>query len=708
MALKKTLPTFYYLDHFREFLAFFDGDNHALLTDDAREFIKTFRQSNQALQAMIVRIANRKHPVIALKTLQYEELDDVDGLLDTLRQWQWITHIGHAPAKLLAQTLPKADLFDLLVKMAKPLPPKSINKADLQTYFETQCQDETHPEFADTPFIFRNFDTIIRFLLFLYFGHLRGKLNQFSMRDLGVMRTRADAVTGEARFDTAEDAFHAFQYALNRESLKEKGLSEPPSIESLPPVSSLEGVRLKNKWLYDLGRYFLNEHRDFALKALALSECDEAQEKWLRETYKDGDKDVVEKRLLDIIESASSETLLLFAEDFYARKYKKKRTSALTDMLRDATRCLPIDSRYNQQVEQGVVAYYSRKGIFALRTENQLWRGLFGLTFWPVLYEQDSANLSNEFDRIPPALKHNQLYQLHSEAIEDLLTSLVSVDAFMQTLTRNAAANYGKQNAVFMWRTNLLEQLKQFLELAPLDGVINHLRAMCQDYTSLSDGYPDIMVIENNALRFEEIKAPGDKLRRNQLVSLHKLRHHGFDVQITQVEWVRDPNQIYAVVDIETTGGRAEHHRITEIGIVKMQGTKVIDSWQTLLNPQRHIPASITRLTGIDNAMVADAPLFCDIADQLDAFTQDAIFVAHNVNFDLGFIKQEFARLERYYRRPKLCTVQQCRRVFPGLASYSLANLTKHFEIGMDRHHRALSDAKAAAELLKLVLDNEE
>jgi DNA polymerase-3 subunit epsilon len=229
------------------------------------------------------------------------------------------------------------------------------------------------------------------------------------------------------------------------------------------------------------------------------------------------------------------------------------------------------------------------------------------------------------------------------------------------------------------------------------------LLAMCGNWNLYNDGYPDIMVLANNELRFEEIKAQGDTLRRNQLMQLQSLRSVNIDVGITTVDWTLDPMQPYAVIDIETTGGRAGSHKITEIGMIKMVNGEVVDQWQSLINPQRRIPSMITSLTGITNDMVADAPLFTDIADEVERFTENCIFVAHNVNFDYGFIREEFARLNRMYKRPKLCTVQQMRKHFKGLKSYSLANLTKHFEIGMERHHRALSDAVAAGELLKMV-----
>ena len=191
----------------------------------------------------------------------------------------------------------------------------------------------------------------------------------------------------------------------------------------------------------------------------------------------------------------------------------------------------------------------------------------------------------------------------------------------------------------------MLDKIKVLIEHAPLDGLKAQLLNMCKNWRLYHDGYPDIMVLDPPSitgkaqLRFEEIKAQGDSIRRNQLMQIQSLKSAGFDVCVTTVDWTVDPHQPYAVIDIETTGGRAGTHKITEIGIVKMIGSEVVDQWQSLINPQRRIPAMITQLTGISNDMVADAPLFADIADELEAFTENCIFVAHNVNFDYGFIR---------------------------------------------------------------------
>ena len=115
-------------------------------------------------------------------------------------------------------------------------------------------------------------------------------------------------------------------------------------------------------------------------------------------------------------------------------------------------------------------------------------------------------------------------------------------------------------------------------------------------------------------------------------------------------------SQLFAIIDVETTGGGIAGNRITEICIALMNNGEVVDKYTTLVNPEREIPHHITALTGIDNEMVADAPRFFEIAEKIEAFTQDAIFVAHNVSFDYNVIRGEFRLLGQHYNRKKLCT----------------------------------------------------
>ena len=121
----------------------------------------------------------------------------------------------------------------------------------------------------------------------------------------------------------------------------------------------------------------------------------------------------------------------------------------------------------------------------------------------------------------------------------------------------------------------------------------------------------------------------------------------------------------YAIVDIETTGGT----KITEISIFIFDGEKVIDEYTTLVNPETHIPQFITNLTGINSAMVSNAPKFYEIAKKVAAITEDTTFVAHNVNFDYNIIQSEFKELGFDFKRKKLCTIRLSRKLIPGLKS---------------------------------------
>ncbi len=167
---------------------------------------------------------------------------------------------------------------------------------------------------------------------------------------------------------------------------------------------------------------------------------------------------------------------------------------------------------------------------------------------------------------------------------------------------------------------------------------------------------------------------------------------------------------MYAIVDIETTGGYAENHRITEIAIYLHDGFGITDEYHTLINPGRNIPYYITGLTGITTEMVLDAPAFKEIAGEIIKRLEGKIFVAHNAHFDYSFLKKEFEQSGFSWQAKKLCTVRLSRKIIPGLRSYSLGSLTESLGIKILNRHRAGGDAAATVkifdELLKRDRDN--
>ncbi len=164
---------------------------------------------------------------------------------------------------------------------------------------------------------------------------------------------------------------------------------------------------------------------------------------------------------------------------------------------------------------------------------------------------------------------------------------------------------------------------------------------------------------------------------------------------------------MYAIVDIETTGGQPDRDRITEIAIVMHDGNEIVDRYETLINPGRSIPYEIQRLTGITDEMVRDAPSFYEVARKVVELTEGAVFVAHNVRFDFSFLKSAFKDLGYNYQRKTLCTVRLSRNAFPGHRSYSLGNICQDLGIPIKARHRAMGDAEATAELFDRILRKE-
>jgi DNA polymerase-3 subunit epsilon len=163
----------------------------------------------------------------------------------------------------------------------------------------------------------------------------------------------------------------------------------------------------------------------------------------------------------------------------------------------------------------------------------------------------------------------------------------------------------------------------------------------------------------------------------------------------------------YAVVDVETTGGTPRQgHRITEVAVVEIRDGVIAADFRTLVNPGRAIPAYIAKLTGIDDEMVAGAPFFEDIAEEVLGWLEDRVFVAHNVAFDWSFVSAQLGdSLGQVPEGPRLCTVQLARRLAPELRRRNLDSVASHFGIPIHSRHRAYGDAMATARVLLRLLD---
>ncbi len=698
------LPSKYYLNHARELFSHVNQYCAHLLETPHQDYLSGFEKLDADSQCLLIRLLARKHTFVKHSSLKYAEIDDLNTAKSILEKGGFIGAPTHQDWTELSRLMTKPELQHILslagmkvrasskkeqmVEMAQSLDTAQIALSELSKWYLVKLQQDT-----------------VDYLFFLFFGDLRNRLQKFAMRDLGVLKVRKTDGDAVARFSHREHALNTFNLLRHQRDFKQcpDVFFEQACEYAVNTKTACSGSKqARDKLLLDLGLHAAQLSPERALALWQQSSAPKATERWVRLMYHHYGKDAAQAEIECLRNKANLPSASrVFIEDFYARKYLGKRTSIYTDMLRATDRHLQLDEAYINDVEEGVIGHYLTQDQQALFTENKLWRVLFAFTFWPILYTKQHS----EFDRLPAPLHDLNFYQTHRTTIEERLRLLSNIGQAITEFTKLATQHYGYPTGLFRWRPDLMDMLIPCLRFAPEHAIENTLRRMTKNFEHTKDGYPDIMVVQDDTLRFEEIKAPGDVLRPNQLVSIQRLRESGFTVDVTQVEWATNPEQVYAVVDIETTGGRKSGNAITEIAVVKVQGGKIIDQWSTLVNPQKPIPRHITHLTGIDNNMVRSAPVFAEVADELKSQLRSSIFVAHNVGFDYGFIKAAYEQIGQNFRMPKYCTVRSARRAFPGLTSYSLGNLTKEFDIELRNHHRALSDATATAHLLRLIQD---
>ncbi len=699
-AYRRTLPAYYYHDHFTEMLEFV-GEHYAhVLNAERRAFRDDFERLSFAAQCLYVRLANRKGHLFARSRLNYPDIPELDDAIRELRGRGFLSALSVDDVGALLKVVTRERLLRALKERFVGLTTTMKKQALVEFALANLAPDEILDSLPTSGLLRMGREDDVEFWLFLYFGRSETGLSRFTMRDLGLVKASGDD-NYEPRFQDLEEAEDVFQYSRKLAAFEARTRTARELADASWPVPKhATTASLRDKLAYRVGRALERDGDTYAaLRVYERASSSRCTERIVRLLIQSGQRDDAKIFLERCMENPASSEEALFAEDFYARKFGGKRTSTLTDRLRAAD-TIQVDEAHAGSPERAAMRWFEERGAQAFRVENSLWRTFFGLLFWESLFGGPSHS---PFDRLPVSLKTGRFADEFAREVEEAFDLLRDPRRLKARLLKVSVSSFGKANGIFRWRQETLDALFAMIDRMPARSMQAMLEHLVTDYKNSRYGYPDLMTIEEDVVRFVEVKTAGDQLRRNQLLRLEQLEQAGIDARIAMIEWVIDPEQDYVVVDVETTGGRGEKHRVTEIGAVRVRNLEIVDKFQTLLNPQRSIPPSITRLTGITPAMVEEAPYFSDVADEFAEFLDGAIFVAHNVEFDYRFIRAEFQRIGRRFRMPKLCTVASMRRLFPGHSSYSLKALTDTYGIELRSHHRALCDAEAAAELLLMI-----
>ena len=655
--------------------------------------ISTFEQLSEDAKCLYIRMANRKGVIFAKDSFTYAEIENIGQAWEELKRTEFARSAGVSDETHLIQWMKKEHfkmIFDEFQIPYKKSASKSVMLEDLKVNREKISLEKLYENM-----IVHQAHETLHYILFLMFGKIQDNLILYTLRDLGIRKSNANNGL-KAKFTNIEEARSLYFYQALRLSQK-KALPEVSHLQIVdwPAAHSYEARSIREKILLNLGETSKDEQPEVALEFYKLCETYPATEKKVRLLWDLNLKDECLSELQKMMDNPSCDEELLFAEDYLARKFEKKRLSILTETLRNAQK-VEIDDSFYRHPEFGVVDLFKRQGHEGYFSENYLWSALFGVIFHEELINE-KLHVHSEFDRIPTELRGKAFYQNHKTVIESKLASLPQWN-WEEVLERDyTAAEF------FILDETGKTMLRDFLKATPVTSLVHILRYLAENFFERNSGYPDIFVIKDQVIHFYEIKAEGDSLKRSQLKQMRELEKAGYKVEVLNVVYKYNPDQVYVVIDIETTGHLSPFNRITEVAAVKVKGDVVLDRFQSLINPQRPIPRDIQSLTGITNEMVKNAPRFEEIADALHEFTKEAIFVAHNVGFDYPFIQKEYERLEKKFVRPYICTKAGMKKHYPNLPSYSLKNLTNSFSIKLTQHHRALSDAEAACGLLHLI-----
>ncbi len=587
------LPTYYYHDHFEEMLAFVSKTYGSILTAEHHEFVSRFQKFSKDAQCLLIRMVNRRGAIFNRQHFRYPEISDIDRALSELIACGQVRGLLADDYSAFLRCVPKDKLLTgaraagCAVRTSWPKPKlveHLLNKVPSEDGF-AHC--------GAGQFIVVDNMRPIEFLLYLYFGKTEDDLKNFALRDLGIMRTNK-AASFSARFTNGDEARACFYYSkiLDRLELKSVGNFERAATEVLdgPCCPTDYAADIRNRAAHLAGQFFEKRgDHDLAEKLYRAGSSADCHERLVRLLYARGYKESAEELLRRMIDDPASDDEFMFATDFFARKFNGRRTGLCTELLR-ASRTITVDDTHRGNPETGVAGVMRREGHCVFFAENTLWHSLFGLLFWDELFE--SGQLHSGFDWTPHCLKDRSFARTFASQVEAKLAAIRSGQA-LPLILKTIAARYGRPNGVFEWRHVNVDALKTLLAGASPDGTASIIRAMGEDYRSMRDGFPDLMLAKDGQVKFIEIKAEGDVIRRNQLTRLRQLGKAGITAEIGRVDYRFDPEQDYVVVDIETIGSWSSGDRITEIGAVKIRNHEVVGEWHSLLNSQRVIPSRI-------------------------------------------------------------------------------------------------------------------
>lgn len=544
------LPPKYYLDNFRQVLAFVEDFYGKLLSHEEQEFIASFRKLPENSQCLYVRMHNRKGVFFRPQKFQYAEIEHLEQQVKTLLKRKWVVMLQLQTVQEAYETLAVFTRPELL-QIAQAAGAESIRSLKKDELAATLIELLSLPQLTEALLAA---DQVIRmqkeetaaFLMFLYFGGSYGSMTEFVVRDMGHVRFEAYAEDQfVARFQTRKEATDAFWALRLYQTYKEVSALLPPAevyewlMEYRQVIAQLDETarprieKLLTRFARDLERSGLTTQ---AIKVYEQAKAHPARERLIRLFQKEGKEEEALALCQQIEEAPLNAEELFFALDFKAKIQKKTFRKSVTVFLKEAE-SLEISAQFEHRVEAGVLAHYLENGYQGCFSENYLWRSLFGLLFWEVIYDPQYAAIHHPFQRAPSDLFGPDFFAVRLSALQTQLALLHRTNEAMNYMESIWQVKEGISNPFVGWHPETLFHIEKMLHHITAPQLKTVMLEMARDLKNNLTGFPDLFVWNQAEYAFLEVKSPNDQLSAQQLYWIRFLQKAGISARPIKVVW---------------------------------------------------------------------------------------------------------------------------------------------------------------------------
>jgi hypothetical protein len=556
------LPPKYYLEYFNYVLDFVQEKYRHILNESEWRFLRKYYCLSEDAQCLFIRFSNRRGLFFRVNKLSYSELNDIPSLLNELLEREFVEHPNPEKhqtfGKELLGVLTTKELVAQFSELSKEKKTqyKKLKKEEL---VEAILQDFTFEEISEIlnrfePIIKVCFEYEVTFMKFLFFGNRYLDMTEFVMRDMGLVQFEShDDDKLVARFNTRKDAEDKWLITDQNDLFNQLKDTAPPieiydwfmnfadTVDNLSEIALPSYERLIIKIATFLEK---NKALDEALTVFRLTQQVPSRERQVRTLQKLNHIDEAFSLCQQMIEFPKNADEKFYAIDFLNRLNTKKRTKKSTTSWLHQAESITISIDFRHQVELGVVDYYHNEGKLAVFSENHLWRAIFGLVFWDIVFDPSLVAFHHPFQRRPSDLYLPDFYEKRKDLIISHLEGFQDVQDLLIYMGERYESKFGIANPFVAWLEEdgthpIWLMVRKAVEFVDFEAMKKILHEMSKNLVEHLRGFPDLFMWDekSNEYCFVEVKSPTDNLSNQQLSWLQFFEEIGVKAKVLRVYW---------------------------------------------------------------------------------------------------------------------------------------------------------------------------